>query len=271
MKKFYYIAMLLSLAATNVAAEEFLPILEPGKEWVYEWKKQVSHGVFEFLNRKESVSDRTETVEGRLCTVVDITPIDYEGTPSTRLCTEENGVFSYFYKFDERLEIPDRTGQFIPEVDFKVKEGEMVPAWDPSGRETGEIVKLDNWGYTVESVDVIEVKGIKRRRITFGNISPELTKGYWVEGIGANYTEMFILWPFCTCGYRDYYKIKECYKDGECIFTEADFHAPALTELREIEASDKAADGALYDLSGRRVDHPRRGQIYVSNGRKLRF
>ena len=258
---------LCAIAAPKLAAEEFLPILEPGKEWVYEWKKQVSHGVFEFLNRKESVTDRTETVEGRLCTVVDITPIDYDEAPSTRLCTEENGVFSYFYKFDKRLEIPDRTGQFIPEAYFNLKKGDKVPAWDSS---SWEIVMAD-WGITVENVDTIEVKGIKRRRITFGKVPLLNDNAYWVEGIGSNYARMFIFGIVCSCGYTDYYKMTECCLNGECIFTEADFHAPALTELREIEASDKAADGMLYDLSGRRVDHPRRGQIYVSNGRKFRF
>lgn len=272
MKKFYYIAMLLSLAATNVAAEEFLPILEPGKEWVYEMEYDYMHD--DYVSVKATVLDHTVTIDGVKCSEIEFSPINEEDYPTYSLyCREENGEFSYFYD----LTYFEKPGQFIPDVDFNVKEGDRIPMWDC--RSVPFKIDSDSW-LTVDKVELIEVKGIKRRRISFVN-----EKGCWVEGIGPS-RPLMNRWVNMPIGQnvsevksREVYytgapyfdKMTECYLNGKCIFTEADFRAPALTELREIEASDKAADGALYDLSGRRVDHPRRGQIYVSNGRKLRF
>ncbi len=278
MKKFYYIAMLLSLAATNVAAEEFLPILESGKVWIYEAKNQAMHGFFETVHKKAKVLESTVSFDGVECREIEVLTVDSDAPAYKAACREADGVLSYFYDF-AGLPGRDYKGQFITEVDFNVKEGDRLPIWS-----SGSIpfVAEENVWLTVDKIDVIEVKGIKRRRVSFAN-----DRGCWVEGIGPSnsYVNKTVLW---CCGGSDgsaesepdtynylggtyFEKMTECYLNGECIFTEADFRAPALTELREIDASDKRADGALYDLSGRRVDHPRRGQIYVSNGRKLRF
>ena len=173
MKKIYYIAMLLSLAATNVAAEEFLPILEPGKEWVYEMEYDYMHD--DYVSVKATVLDHAVTIDGVKCSEIEFSPINEEDYPTYSLyCREENGEFSYFYD----LTYFEKPGQFIPDVDFNVKEGDRIPMWDCLNIPFE--IDPDSW-LTVDKVELIEVKGIKRRRISFVN-----EKGCWVEGIGPS-------------------------------------------------------------------------------------
>lgn len=267
--------MLLSLAATNVAAEEFLPIFEPGKMFVYQFYEMDG-----YYQCSLEYQDDTE-VDGKKCVNVKFSKEDpfYKQTDvSVRTFLEADGCCQEYIAYGST---------FVPFVDFNVKAGDELQKWAYNDNIEGERIFYpstdDNYSNfypetvcKVKETDTIEVNGIKRRRVRFDgafayNIKKEPTECIWVEGIGSNAPDMLnfpIVVPTTPMSDKIF---TECYKDGKCIFTEADFHAPALTELREIEASDKAADGTLYDLSGRRVDQPRRGQIYVSNGRKFRF
>lgn len=278
MKKFYYIAMLLSLAATNVAAEEFLPIFEPGKMFVYQYTDMQGDYTCRLEYQEETVVDGKKCVNAKYSKENTV----YGGTyVSVRTFRESDGCCREYIT---------NAATFVPYEDFNVKAGDVVPMWEHVYDAEGEKIiypSIDDYHSEVfpwtickvKEVDSIEVNGIKRRRVRFEdvyayNIVDEPTECIWVEGIGSNAPDMLVFWSEIPISWTYRYSgdqiFTECYKDGKCIFTEADFHAPALTELREIEA-DKAAEGTLYDLSGRRVDHPRRGQIYVSNGRKFRF
>lgn len=116
---------------------------------------------------------------------------------------------------------------------------------------------------TVYSDDTIEVCGIKRRRLTIRSG----LGGYWVEGIGCScgYSEMNP--PLLNDGSLNYY-IYECYDNGELVFKMSDFDSPIVTGIETVDAGTNA-DGAIYDVEGRRVKAPEKGKIYIRNGKKF--
>ncbi len=94
----------------------------------------------------------------------------------------------------------------------------------------------------------------------------------WVEGIGASVYNYSLLtgWPFyATIDCIDYYYMVECYQDGKCIFTQNDFINP-VDGIEEVRTEAAAADGAPYDLQGRRLAKPAPGQLYIRDGRLRR-
>lgn len=60
------------------------------------------------------------------------------------------------------------------------------------------------------------------------------------------------------------YRMKECGQGSELLFTSRDFvYTPS--SLNEVEAPTRCE--GYYDLQGRRINRPARGQFYISNGR----
>ena len=133
-----------------------------------------------------------------------------------------------------------------------------------------------SWGRTVESEDTIRVNGIERRRLTFAS-GDEYRKGneYWVDGIGPNRISWaYAGYPLPTCmDAFNYAYFTEIHDNGELVFTAKDFEvAPIKSTTAGIGAvANEEADvnGSLYDLSGRRVQKPVCGGIYVCGGKKV--
>lgn len=117
------------------------------------------------------------------------------------------------------------------------------------------------WNSVVTKVDTIEVRGITRRRIFIGDSKLDI----WVEGIGA-YCDG---WPSSLPRHNAYDCILACYENGELIFTQEDFFAPAVTTGISLTETTQKADDAIYDLQGRRVDKPTSNNIYIQRGRKF--
>ena len=88
---------------------------------------------------------------------------------------------------------------------------------------------------------------------------------YVVEGIGASKDE------FISSGLRrdgEYNCIVSCHEDGRCTFRAADFSAGSVTGISRPQADRQGKDASVYDLSGRRRNNIRPGEIFIKDGRK---
>ena len=109
----------------------------------------------------------------------------------------------------------------------------------------------------------MEVNGTVYRRLGIGYEGKE-PHDYWVEGIWTS--EEYGVTPFITTmGIYTY--MKECYENGECIFTKDDFYKEAAGGVA-IPSEAGVEDGAVYDLQGRRLHHTVPG-INIVNGKKI--
>lgn len=116
--------------------------------------------------------------------------------------------------------------------------------------------------YDVLEIDTIQVNGIKRKRLKVSN-SPEHVS-YIVEGIGFNNDGD---WGYIFNSF--YNVILSVYEDGKCIFTKDDFMAPPITGIVNVKDTHSPEDNAIYNLMGKRVDAPIKGQIYIRNHKKF--
>lgn len=117
----------------------------------------------------------------------------------------------------------------------------------------------------VVSVDSIEVNGIQRKRITLicsESCRDDNYQGYIVEGIGISTSKYY--GEYLTSFYAELVSV---YDNGKCIFTKDDFYKSS-TCINRLSIGTKD-NFSLYDLSGRRVLVPQKGNIYVKGSKKV--
>ena len=114
----------------------------------------------------------------------------------------------------------DYMGRDVLVYDFGMKVGDRIQGYTANA-EMGSFNMLE-----VVSEDVIEVGGVKRRRLGLAECSgvsssfkPTQAGGYWVEGIGSS------LSPVCTAGWSPVstMEVRSCRKDGGEVLAESDF------------------------------------------------
>lgn len=104
------------------------------------------------------------------------------------------------------------------------------------------------------AVDSIMVKGQKYRRLTFDMYM------IWVEGIGCN----FRVYPPIDDNFH-------VYDNGVEIFDWSGFTADSITSIPEAKEPEESPTETIFDLHGRRVLKPEKGQVYIINGEKRKF
>lgn len=116
--------------------------------------------------------------------------------------------------------------------------------------------------WTVASVDYINVNNKQRKRITLTCDKYNFPR-YIVEGIGLNSTQ------YNANTLNSYYKVLvSVYENGICIFKDTDF-AKQTTGIYNKPKIEKNSNPSLYDLSGRQVFVPQKGQIYIQGKKKI--
>ena len=119
-------------------------------------------------------------------------------------------------------------------------------------------------GMVVVTGDSISVRGNTYRRL-------KLKKPYesigmtWVEGIGFDKFEPF---ESVNAPFSQFKWVMSVWDDGECVFTEDDFNAPAITAGVITAEAERPADNRIYDLMGREIHDPQPGTVYIRNGKK---
>ena len=267
--KLILISMVCVIATTAKAQESSSQnkFFEDGKSWLwsryhYEYHADSTGGYF-----SRDTTYWTETVVGD--TIVDgrhakkLLLGDLAGVPEEplryKVYLEENGVI-YRYRYH-----PENSDSlcFYPYMDFNLHVGDSIFY--------NSIFGHTDFLFAVMNEETINVCGIERRKLTLGNKSWVL--GYWVEGIGANVQDCYMLPGRPISGSVGYYDlIVKCFQDGECIFTADDF-LTSTDGINDVEVSEKDAtlseDASLYDLSGRKVTGTPRSGIYIKGGRKV--
>lgn len=254
--------------ATMVDAQESSlqnKYFEDGKSWLRACYHYTRYGPYE--EYQIDTTYWTETVVGD--TIVDghrakkllrgnSDGVPYE-PPHYSIGLEEDGVI---YKYGSHRDMSDSIG-FYPIMDFNLHIGDSIFYNSPL---MGALFLFE-----VVNEETINVCGIERRKLTLESMSHHV--GYWVEGIGANTEDFYMIigFPQTTCE-AYFYGMVKCFQDGECIFTVDDFNA-SVDGVRDVKVScpdgKDASDKSLYDLSGRKVTGtPRRG-IYIKGGRKV--
>lgn len=251
--------MLISLVcviATITKAQESSSqnkFFEDGKSWLWAGYKLTHPGATEEYFWTETVVGDT-IVTGRVAKKI-LVKNEYEERFVVGL--EDNGVI---YGYGN----PEGTDSicFYPMMNFNLHVGDSTFIKFTSSSEpvfAAEIV----------DEDIINVCGIERRKLTLKTEGGYI--GYWVEGIGANTYDFYLIPVFYSSTGYGYHMVK-CFQDGVCIFTADDFLA-STDGIKDVAVSEKdkalSEDASLYDLSGRKVTGtPRRG-IYIKGGRKV--
>lgn len=91
----------------------------------------------------------------------------------------------------------------------------------------------------------------------------------WIEGIGASWSDPYISWttffPYTT-PHRPTFSgafMLECRQNGEIIFKSKDFSRQVeYSSIRNIVSSEDS-NIQIFDLQGRKVVKPQKGQIYI--------
>ena len=122
----------------------------------------------------------------------------------------------------------------------------------------------DVGGVPVEKIDTINTKGFEYRRLIFNR---PLTDGKmcWVEGIGGN-TNLYLS-PFNFNSFYRGFEMLSCYQDDVCIFERDDFYTKPST-IVGIGKSVSPKNGKIHDVAGRRITVPRKGEVYIKDGKK---
>ena len=261
---------LVCVIATTAKAQESSSqskFFEDGKSWLWANIHYKLYGDSTGWGFKRDTTYWTETVVGD--TIVDgrhakkLLLGDLAGVPEEplryKVYLEENGVI-YRYRYH-----PENSDSlcFYPYMDFNLHVGDSIFY--------NSIFGHTDFLFAVMNEETINVCGIERRKLTLGNKSWIL--GYWVEGIGANVQDCYMLPGRPISGSEGYHDLMvKCFQDGECIFTADDF-LTSTDGIKDVEVSEKnkalSEDAPLYDLSGRKVTGTPRSGIYIKGGRKV--
>lgn len=227
-------------------------LLTDGKVW---------HCVDKWLDKDMNVIERRFSVtvcgdisaEGRTCKELCMV---YEDSP-----LEKN----YFLMYEDGTKIYD----FAPDnaqdgqqqlrllLDFGLKVGDKAFSW--------------NDDYEVVGEDAISVKNHTYRRLTINKKDKSGENIYWVEGIGTN-NDSFITMiekPTGAEGYSLHKNIVSCYDgNGACLFESEDFSTTNTTNITGIKSDKKPSSPQIYDLTGKKITYPQKGEVYIKDGRK---
>lgn len=130
---------------------------------------------------------------------------------------------------------------------------------------------ISNKNLEVVGEDTIEVNGETYRRLTFNDNNGYVEENVrWVEGIGSNYDFLYYKptgsYPIIM-SYFPYAYLSECYDNGKLVFSHADFmKEPVVNDIDQVTAEKNK--GTMYNLLGQRIKTPRKGEIYVQDGKK---
>ena len=149
-----------------------------------------------------------------------------------------NKGVTYTYDFEMR--------RWLPEYDFNL--------------ETGDYLEDER----VASVEYIEVNGRSRKKIKFAGYQLE----YWIECVGSSNMNgyMSLLGELPTCD-TERYALEAYYEGDKLCFTRADFKK--TDDMKGLSDRDIVDDGRIFDITGRELRSPEKGQLFISGDRRL--
>lgn len=243
--KRYLLIIMAAFASVLSFAQSYQPMLKDGRVWV----------TMEYFSNEEYSNDYAYTVYGD--TIIDeraykkvhrerliILPTTYSmPTMEKDIAMYEEDRKVYFYNDT------DKKPQLL--LDFSLHKGDEVSAD----------------GSRIIAEDSINVLGNKFRRLVLN------TKFYdenvcWVEGIGPNFIS-FETTGSTTGGSQYCIMTNYCDTPDEPVFSQEDFSKePFYTGIHAISADQRRRTSGIYDISGRQINAPQKGEVYIKDGRK---
>lgn len=216
MKKTLFIAVLLALAATNLKAQDYEPIIQEGNEW-HTLDVIVNPGFppnDHYTTLVHWISDDT-LVEGVRYTKV-LETRNEEGTPRlAALLREENG------KVWKRESSTD-----LLLYDFTAQVGDTV--------RFGDFAE----SFVVDSISFEQIGGVDRKKIWFGLEYDITGEPYaietWTEGIGSDMGLLFSGWFYATGGY---YQALCFHQNGELLWQNEYYGTCMIDAVEEMDIS----------------------------------
>ena len=117
--------------------------------------------------------------------------------------------------------------------------------------------------WSVVREDAVDVDGVTCRRLFIGDAGNEIA--VWVERVGSN-IDMWMSLVDKPIGV--YMRMVECQLNGKTIFTQNDFHG-TTTGTIQVTNENVTDNSVIYDLSGRQIESPTPGSIYISGGKLI--
>jgi len=243
-----------------VFAQDYHTLVSEGKQWK-EYQETIGRTRYEFTY---TISSDT-VIAGEEYHKLFIEYIIYDlsketGNPEV-FFTQPRTFFAGLQQRDGRVYIHQYDKKRLL-YDFTLKEGDIA-------FEDATHVQR------VTKVDTILVNGSLRRRLflseTWKGVEQVVEEtGCWVEGIGGS---RGLERPHDWFAIGGEHRLTECIEDGTCIFTAADFSAPAYRQgsidaIKKGIKPDSENTPITYDLQGRRVTGSPRPGVYIENGRK---
>lgn len=230
------ITILFLLLTSDVNAQDYLPILKQGRVW-----KCVVRTPSWDIPRPFTVTVAGDTI------------------------VNERKMFKVSIVFDKLEGYNNRENSVMPAYE---EDGQVWTLGEKGSDKATLLIDMnlhkgDNIAVgTVSNVDTITVNGVKRKRIKAHGFDGGV---YWVEGIGASHD----FWA----GYDgkinngEYAYMKECYDNGELIFTKDDFRTGLADGINKV-TRDVKDDNAMHDIGGRHIKEPQPGSVYIKGGSK---
>ena len=216
MKKTLLIAVLLALAATNLKAQDYEPIIQEGNEW-HTLDVIVSPGFPPYDHYTTLVHwiSADTLVEGVRYTKV-LETRNGEGTPRlAALLREENG------KVWKRESSTD-----LLLYDFTAQVGDTV--------RFGDFAE----SFVVDSISFEQIGGVDRKKIWFGLEYDITGEPYaietWTEGIGSDMGLLFSGWFYATGGY---YQALCFHQNGELLWQNEYYGTCMIDAVEEMDIS----------------------------------
>lgn len=214
------IAAITALCGFKAAGSEreYLPILEDGKSWVLvekrvQWKPEDK----EFAYYDVSIVGDI-TFGNKPCKKVSIVERGGKGSSSVILY-EENGKLYYAVNYGSDIDV------FWPLIDLTLEKGDKVNYY--IGATYPPEVAPDDYLTIRDSGSVTTEDGVERKVLYsysgWTHIPGTDGSEAWVEGIGCSGDTWLTAFPKPTNGRWIYSYIDCCMKDGEVLFTKADF------------------------------------------------
>lgn len=182
------------------------------------------------------------------------------------LAYEENSNLYEKCECCNRLHYSEQHHQHIA-LDFSLSKNGKWFAYDYEFH--GEYIDL---GIDVKSIDTIEVRGIRYKRLVLAARNYDGRFCTVVEGIGVNddynmYYSYII--PKAPNGQIYWHEIHSVYDDGECIFEQKDFYSDAVHPEANgiVEAKTPPASSPIYDLTGRLLNSLPKSGMYIQGGK----
>lgn len=211
----------------------YKPLLTDGKSWKWETHHEMWN--------KDTYATITvcgdSIVGGKKCKKLLFGDISDEDSYYKVAYEDDGAVYTYY------------DNKFVKVLDFNMQIGDVT----------------DGGHYKVVDKDVVDLEGetVRRIKLQLNDWSDKYI--VWTEGVGPNtnyyYTALAIVDGTSQ-------RMIECRDNGKLIYSADDFMQGWGTNGIAAPAVGKASHGTTYDLSGRATTTTKRGEVYISDGKK---